>query len=91
MNYKEMDYITLRRHQLVIEHLIVTMRIEAAAKFKQAVDETLKTPRQPHRAQYQNPADPAQTWSGRGRIPIWMAEAMEANGTAKEDYLVNGP
>ncbi len=29
---------------------------------------------------YRNPADPAQTWSGRGRQPAWFKEAV-AKGT----------
>lgn len=27
---------------------------------------------------YRNPADPGQTWSGRGRQPKWVAEALAA-------------
>ncbi|MDN4061674.1 H-NS histone family protein [Massilia sp. YIM B02769] len=26
--------------------------------------------------QYENPADSSQTWSGRGRQPKWVAEAL---------------
>ena len=28
-------------------------------------------------AKYRNPADPTQTWSGRGRQPGWYKEAVE--------------
>ncbi len=31
-------------------------------------------------ARYKNPADPKQTWSGRGRQPVWYKEAL-ASGT----------
>lgn len=31
-------------------------------------------------AKYQNPADPAQTWSGRGRKPRWVEELIIAGG-----------
>ncbi len=27
---------------------------------------------------YANPADPTQTWTGRGRKPNWLIEAMDA-------------
>ncbi|MGR3592510.1 MAG: H-NS histone family protein [Limimaricola soesokkakensis] len=38
-------------------------------------------------AKYRNPDDPAQTWSGRGRQPQWMREALE-NGADREDFLI---
>lgn len=33
---------------------------------------------------YANPTDPSQTWTGRGRKPNWLIEAMD-NGTKLED------
>ncbi len=30
---------------------------------------------------YANPADPSQTWTGRGRKPRWVVEALEAGKT----------
>lgn len=33
---------------------------------------------------YANPANPADTWTGRGRKPRWFSEALEA-GRTKED------
>ena len=38
-------------------------------------------------AKYQNPKDTSQTWTGRGRQPRWMAEAM-ANGKKPDDFLM---
>ncbi|MFW2543373.1 H-NS family nucleoid-associated regulatory protein [Primorskyibacter sp. 2E107] len=29
-------------------------------------------------AKYANPADPSQTWTGRGRKPNWVIEALQA-------------
>lgn len=29
---------------------------------------------------YRNPADPTQTWTGRGRKPKWLVEALEKGG-----------
>lgn len=31
-------------------------------------------------AKYQNPSDPAQTWSGRGRKPRWVDELIASGG-----------
>lgn len=36
---------------------------------------------------YRNPTDPEQTWTGRGRIPLWMKE-LEAAGGSRDDTLI---
>ena len=37
--------------------------------------------RKPNAPRYANPADPSQTWSGRGRRPGWVVAALEAGKT----------
>jgi DNA-binding protein H-NS len=37
--------------------------------------------------QYQNPADNAQTWTGRGRQPRWIAEGL-AGGKSLDDFRI---
>jgi len=39
------------------------------------------------KAKYANPANPAQTWSGRGVHPKWLAEQL-ARGARKDDFLI---
>jgi len=36
---------------------------------------------------YRNPANPTQTWAGRGMQPKWLAEAV-GKGARLEDYLI---
>ncbi len=36
---------------------------------------------------YRNPADADQTWTGRGRKPRWVVDALD-NGAAIEDFLI---
>lgn len=36
---------------------------------------------------YRNPTDPGQTWTGRGRIPLWM-KALENAGGSRDDTLI---
>ncbi|WP_226779333.1 H-NS family nucleoid-associated regulatory protein [Oceaniglobus trochenteri] len=36
---------------------------------------------------YRNPADPVQTWTGRGRQPAWIKEALAA-GKPLEDFEI---
>lgn len=36
---------------------------------------------------YQNPADPAETWSGRGKQPRWLVSALKA-GAKVDDFKI---
>ena len=38
---------------------------------------------------FQNPSDPTQTWTGRGRQPVWFKEAIAA-GTSEDDLRIAG-
>ena len=44
-------------------------------------DAALGTPR------YRNPADSGQTWTGRGRQPRWIAEAL-ASGRSLDEFKI---
>ena len=33
---------------------------------------------------YQNPEDPSQTWSGRGRNPKWVVALIQSGGNIKD-------
>lgn len=39
---------------------------------------------------YRNPENSAQTWSGRGKRPIWFAEALKKRGVTAESLLIDG-
>lgn len=39
-------------------------------------------------AKYRDPQNPSNTWTGRGRMPRWMAAAMKGGKTRKEDFLI---
>ncbi len=38
-------------------------------------------------AKYQNPDNPKETWTGRGRSPLWFAALIEA-GKSRDDLLI---
>ncbi len=40
-------------------------------------------------AKYRNPANPDETWSGRGRAPRWLTE-LEKQGRNREDFRIPG-
>ncbi|GAA5132212.1 H-NS family nucleoid-associated regulatory protein [Alloalcanivorax gelatiniphagus] len=43
--------------------------------------------RKPAKIKYRNPNDSSQTWTGRGKRPVWLREAVE-QGAKLEDYEV---
>jgi len=40
--------------------------------------------RAPAPAKYRHPENPALTWSGRGRKPLWFVEALSSGKTAED-------
>lgn len=43
--------------------------------------------RKPAKPKYANPADPGQTWTGRGRRPRWVQAALDSGKTMKDMEL----
>jgi DNA-binding protein H-NS len=39
-------------------------------------------------AKYRDPQNPANTWTGRGRMPRWLVAATKGGKVKKEDFLV---
>lgn len=39
---------------------------------------------------YRNPENPAQTWSGRGKRPLWFSEALKKKGVTVDSMLIGG-
>jgi len=37
---------------------------------------------------YRDPKNPENTWTGRGRMPRWMAAATKGGKSKKEDFLI---
>ena len=50
-------------------------------------DEKLSKAKTKATPKYANPADPSQTWTGRGRKPKWV-EALLASGKTLEDLTI---
>lgn len=64
---------------------------KAATEHGFALDELLggskKSAKSPAPAKYAHPENPEITWSGRGRHPAWIKEAVEA-GKSLDDFLI---
>ena len=55
---------------------------------KAGAGKTAKTgPRGKVAPKYRNPANPKETWTGRGKQPRWMAEQVK-KGKKPEDFLI---
>ena len=37
---------------------------------------------------YRDPKNPEHTWTGRGRMPLWMVAAIKGNKAKKDDFLI---
>ncbi|MFC3653731.1 H-NS family nucleoid-associated regulatory protein [Dyella humi] len=39
---------------------------------------------------YRNPEDASQTWSGRGKRPLWVVAALKRRGVTLDNLLIDG-
>ena len=40
-------------------------------------------------AKYRNPEDPSQTWSGRGKRPLWLVALLKKRGVTLDSLLID--
>lgn len=83
-----------RKHELAREKIgKVREKITALAKAEGFTIEELfsgragRKTRRPAKPKFRNPADHAQTWSGRGKRPRWFNAALTA-GKKEKDLLI---
>ncbi|MHB1228793.1 MAG: H-NS histone family protein [Halothiobacillus sp.] len=67
------------------EELAASLNMSVAELF--GLDKTSKLANKKLPAKYVNSADPSQTWSGRGKRPHWLADAL-ARGESLERFAV---
>ena len=48
-------------------------------------DSKQNKPRKPAKPKYRNPADESQTWTGRGRKPLWVVDYLQEHGWVEID------
>ncbi len=88
----EKDIQKQRRGRERAERKTALAAAEAAAKehgfsLRELVGEAKKKTRAPAAPKYRNPEDAEQTWSGRGRRPLWVRAAVKA-GRPLEDFAI---
>jgi DNA-binding protein H-NS len=78
----------VKDHGYTIEELYGTLSSPSPEQAsKRAVRKPKKTTGSKVAPKYRNPADPTETWTGRGRQPRWMA-ALVAQGSSPADFLI---
>mgnify|MGYP000063478571 FL=1 len=72
-----------------IERIAREAGVSVADLMTQAVGKAAKpvSTRPPVAAKYRNSADASQTWTGRGKRPRWLADAIAA-GAALDSFLI---
>lgn len=61
-----------------IERIAKEAGVQVSDLLAQVGKAASKVARKPVAAKYRNPADASQTWSGRGKRPRWLADAIAA-------------
>src|SRR4051812_30132524 len=61
-------------------------KIEVAGKITRL--NGARRPYPPVRPKYRNPKNPAETWSGRGKLPRWLGPQLRA-GRRLDDFLID--
>jgi DNA-binding protein H-NS len=54
-----------------------------------AYDTRKKAPKEPSKIKYRNPANPEQTWTGRGKRPQWLRDALDQGANLEEFAVVS--
>jgi DNA-binding protein H-NS len=76
------------------ERIQLRVKMQALAKdYGFAIDDVLGTARGRGgkgtvTIKYRNPKDSTQTWTGRGRMPLWLVHKLKKRGVSREDFAV---
>lgn len=76
---------TAKAHGYSLEELFGTPAAAVAAATRPAKRRGGSTAKVPPK--YRDPSNPENTWTGRGRTPLWMVAYLEA-GQSREDFLI---
>lgn len=100
-NVDKLSYAELLKLEERVTAAIAAKKAEDAALTKQAlrdlaekrgfnIDELFgkRTRRAAVAPKYRNPANPDETWTGRGRKPNWLVAALKKNGGKIEAFAI---
>jgi DNA-binding protein H-NS len=73
-----------------IERLLKSSSLTLADVYPTRSGKGAKGPKSVVAPKYRNPANATQTWSGRGKRPLWFVQALKKRGTTVENLLIDG-
>ncbi len=73
-----------------IERLLKSNNLALADVYPTRGGKAAKGPKTAVAPKYRNPANASQTWSGRGKRPLWFAQALKKRGVTIESLLIDG-
>lgn len=79
------DFEERRRKEAIA--LLEATAAEHGFRLSELIGGKSPAPKKLHPPKYAHPDDRTRTWSGRGRQPTWLKDAL-AEGRALEDYLI---
>ncbi|MFO1350986.1 MAG: H-NS histone family protein [Gammaproteobacteria bacterium] len=83
---KDVERELAKRQRVEVKKTLSQMK-ELAAGIGMSVEEVIRHSGSKGQAKYQNPAQPEQTWTGRGKRPGWMAQLLQ-QGKELEDLEI---
>jgi DNA-binding protein H-NS len=95
MSYFELVRVEMQLARLKIQkqnHERAEVRLKAIAMAKEHgfdIDELFgKNGKSKAAVKYRDPKNPENTWTGRGRVPLWLASAIKGGKAKREDFLI---
>lgn len=73
-----------------IERLLKSSNLTLADVYPTRGGKGAKGPKSVVAPKYRNPDDVNQTWSGRGKRPLWFVQALKKRGVTIESLLIDG-
>jgi DNA-binding protein H-NS len=73
-----------------IEGLLKSAGLTIDEVYPRRGGQSSKGPKAAVAPKYRNPENPAQTWSGRGKRPLWFSGALKKKGVTADSILIGG-
>ncbi|MFC5526455.1 H-NS family nucleoid-associated regulatory protein [Rhodanobacter ginsengisoli] len=73
-----------------IERLLKSSGLTLADVYPTRGGKGAKGPKSVVAPKYRNPENATQTWSGRGKRPLWFVQALKKRGVTAESLLIEG-
>ena len=76
--------------EYAIERLLKSSSLSLADVYPTRGSKGAKGPKSVVAPKYRNPENGTQTWSGRGKRPLWFVQALKKRGVTAESLLIDG-